>query len=339
MKKILVVGSGLSGSVISRKLAENGNFSITIIEKRDEIGGNVFDYINSKGIRVHKYGPHLFHTNNKKVVDFIFKYSDWIEYKHKVKAILKNGKYVTLPVNNETKNIVGEENIIETFYRPYSEKMWGIKLEELSPDIINRVPIRNDNNEYYFPDDKFQFIPKNGYSHFINNLLDHKNIIIKTKTTFEKQMENSFDYVFNSMPIDEYYDFKYGKLEYRSIKFHNINFPSPKLLPAVTINFTNNSKFTRMTEWKNLPNHGVNDDYTTITYEEPCSSSENNNEKYYPVKDLKGINRNLYNKYKGIQNKKVQFIGRLGLYSYLDMDQCINIALKTYENFLSKNLN
>ena len=110
------------------------------------------------------------------------------------------------------------------------------------------------------------------------------------------------------MPIDEYYDFKYGKLEYRSIKFHNINFPSPKLLPAVTVNFTNNSKFTRMTEWKNLPNHGVNDDYTTITYEEPCSSSENNNEKYYPVKDLKGINRNLYNKYKDIQNKKVQFI-------------------------------
>ena len=149
MKKILVVGSGLSGSVISRKLAETDKYLVFIVEKRNEIGGNVYDYENSKGIRIHKYGPHLFHTNNKKVVDFIKKYAEWIPYKHKVKAILKNGDYVTLPVNRETKKIVGQENIIETFFRPYSEKMWGIKLEELSPDILKRIPSRDDDNEYY----------------------------------------------------------------------------------------------------------------------------------------------------------------------------------------------
>lgn len=333
MKKILVVGSGLSGSVISRKLAETDKYLVFIVEKRNEIGGNVYDYENSKGIRIHKYGPHLFHTNNKKVVDFIKKYAEWIPYKHKVKAILKNGDYVTLPVNRETKKIVGQENIIETFFRPYSEKMWGIKLEELSPDILKRIPSRDDNNEYYFPDDKYQFIPKNGYSDFIKNLLNHKNIRIKTGVAFEKIMEKDFDYVFNSMPIDEYYNFQFGKLDYRSIKFHNIDFPSPKLLPAVCVNFTNRSKFTRMTEWKNLPNHGVNENYTTITYEEPCSFEQNNDERYYPVKDLEGKNKKLYNKYREINNQKVQFIGRLGLYSYLDMDQCINIALKTFENF------
>lgn len=337
MKSILIVGSGLSGSVIARKLVSH-KFKVVIIDKRDHIGGNVFDYTNSKGIRIHKYGPHLFHTNNKKVVDFIQKFSEWLEYKHKVKAILNDGRYVTLPVNKSTKKIVGEENIIETFFRPYSEKMWGMKLEDLNPDIINRVPSRDDDNEFYFPNDNYQLIPKKGYTDFVKKLTNHKNIEIRLNTCFERKMEKEYDYIFNSMPIDEYYDYKYGKLDYRSIKFHNIDFPSPKLLPVVTVNFTNKSKFTRMTEWKNLPEHGINENYTTITYEEPCSPQENNNERYYPVKDLIGKNRKIYLKYKKIKNEKVEFIGRLGLYSYLDMDQCISSALKSSENFLKKHL-
>jgi UDP-galactopyranose mutase len=269
-------------------------------------------------------------------LDFILNFSEWIEYKHKVKAILSDGTYVTLPVNNETKKIVGKNNIVEIFYRPYSEKMWDMKLEELNPDIINRVPIRNDFNEYYFPNDKYQLLPKNGYTNFIKNMLDHQNINVQTNKFFNKKMETEFDYIFNSMPIDEYYNFKYGKLDYRSMKFHNYDFPSPKLLPVAQVNFTNKGVYTRMTEWKNLPNHGINEEFTTITFEEPCSPEENNNEKYYPVKDLKGFNRSKYMKYKKIKNDKVEFIGRLGLYSYLNMDQCINIALKTSEKYLKK---
>jgi len=333
MKKILVVGAGLTGSVISRMLADN-NYKVTVIDKRNHIAGNVFDYINDKNIRVHKYGPHLFHTNNEKVVSFIKKFAHWVEYKHKVKAILKDGTYVTLPVNKQTKKIVGADNIVETFVRPYSEKMWGLKLEKISPDIINRVPVRDDDNEYYFPKDKYQLIPRDGYTLFVRNILDHKNIEVQTNTAFNRNMEKSFFHIFCSMPIDEYYKFKYGHLKYRSIKFHNIDFPSPKLLPVVTVNFTNKSKFTRMTEWKNIPNHGYNENFTTITYEEPCSFEENNNEKYYPVKDIDGENRSLYLKYKNIENKKVSFVGRLGMYSYLDMDQCINHALKVSNNFL-----
>jgi UDP-galactopyranose mutase len=334
MKKILVVGAGLTGSVISRMLADN-NYKVTVIDKRDHIAGNVFDYINDKNIRVHKYGPHLFHTNNEKVVSFIKKFAHWVEYKHKVKAILKDGTYVTLPVNSQTKKIVGADNIVETFIRPYSEKMWGLKLEKISPDIINRVPVRDDDNEYYFPKDKYQLIPRDGYTHFVRNILDHKNIEVQTNTAFNRKMEKDFFHVFCSMPIDEYYKFKYGHLKYRSIKFHNFDFPSPKLLPVVTVNFTNKGKFTRMTEWKNIPNHGYNENFTTITYEEPCSFEENNNEKYYPVKDIDGENRSLYLKYKNIENQKVSFVGRLGMYSYLDMDQCINHALKVSNNFLN----
>lgn len=336
MKKILIVGSGLSGSTIARILAEN-DFKIDLIDKRNHVGGNVYDFINSKKIRVHKYGPHLFHTNNEKVMRFLKKHSDWIEYKHKVKAILDNGEYVTMPVNKETLKVVGKDKIVNVLYRPYSEKMWGMKLEDISKDIINRLPIRNDNNEFYFPNDKYQFIPKDGYTRLIKNILNHYNISVEINQPFSKSMESKYDYIFNSMPIDEYYNFKYGKLDYRSIKFHTKHFNSPKLLPVVQVNFTNDSKFTRMTEWKNIPNHGENKLCTSITFEEPCSYEENNNERYYPVKDSKGINRDLYKKYKEIKNEKVKFIGRLGLYAYLDMDQAINAAMNTAKNFLKRN--
>jgi UDP-galactopyranose mutase len=332
-KKILVVGCGLSGAVISRILADSG-YQVKIIDKRDHIGGNIYDFVNDKNIRIHKYGPHLFHTNNKKVVDFIKSFAEWGEYKHKVKAILPDGNYVTLPVNKRTKEIVGESNIIETFFRPYSEKMWGLKLEEISPDVMNRVPVRDDDNELYFPNDKYQLLPKKGYTNFVNNLISHKDINIELNKIYSRELENDYHYIFNSMPIDQYYGFKFGKLKYRSIKFHHIDFPSPRLLPATTVNFTHKGPFTRMTEWKNLPNHGSNEEFTTITYEEPCDFEKNNNERYYPVKDLKGINRDLYLKYKSIKNQKVQFIGRLGLYSYLDMDQCINSAMKTAQAFV-----
>jgi len=172
--KILIVGAGFSGAVIARELAEDGH-EITVIDKRDHIGGNAFDYTNELGIRIHKYGPHLFHTNNKDVFEWLSRFTEWAPYFHKVKALLKNGQYVTLPINKETKQIVGEENVIETFIRPYSEKMWGMKLEEIDKQILNRVPIRDDNNELYFPDDEFQFMPKDGFEKLFYNILEHKN--------------------------------------------------------------------------------------------------------------------------------------------------------------------
>ena len=332
-RRILVVGAGLSGAVVARELADKGH-QVTVIDKRNHIAGNVFDYINEHGIRIHKYGPHLFHTKNKNVFMWLSRFTEWLPYKHKVKAILDNGRLVTLPVNKETKEAVGEDNIIETFIRPYTEKMWGMKLEDVSPNIINRVPIRDDDNEYYFPDDLYQYVPKDGYTKMVENIFNHKNISIELGKSFSKQMEDEFDHIFNSMPIDEYFNFQFGKLEYRSIRFHHTNLPSPKIFPVSQVNFTNKGPYTRIVEWKNIPGHGVNNLWTSLTYEEPCHYSENNDERYYPVRDVSGKLSSIYRKYLAIENPKVTFIGRLGNYAYLDMDQCINNSIKLIENFL-----
>lgn len=333
MDRVLVVGAGFSGSVVARILADAG-YKIDLIDKRDHIAGNAFDFFNDHGIRVHKYGPHLFHTSNKKVVEWLSRFCDWTPYQHKVKALLKDGRYVTLPVNRETAEIVGADNILDVFYRPYTKKMWGISLDELNPEIINRVPIRGDMNELYFPDDEFQALPLGGYTKLIGNIINHPKIHLSLSREFSKDMELNYLHVFNSMPIDEYFNFSLGRLPYRSIKFHNFDLPIPRILPSVTVNFTHDERYTRITEWKNLPNHGFSHAFTSITVEEPCSYEDNNYERYYPIKDAAGANLELYKKYKQMVPVNITFIGRCGLYAYLDMHQAVSVATSMAEDFL-----
>lgn len=332
MSRILIVGAGFSGAVIARELAEAGH-DIKIIDQRDHIGGNAYDHENEHGIRIHKYGPHIFHTNNEDVVNWLSKFTKWIPYQHKVKAILKDGQYVTLPVNKETKAIVGEENIIDTFFRPYTKKMWGLEIEDLDPDVLKRVPVRDDLNELYFPNDKFQFIPTDGYTTLFKNILDHPNIEITLNCKFEKSLETLFDFIFNSMPIDQYFDYVHGELPYRSIKFHHVNLPMSKTLPVACVNFTHAGPYTRITEWKNFPNHGINDTMTSLTYEEPCDYKDNDMERYYPVKDIAGHNREIYKKYRDMIPNNMQFIGRCGQYVYIDMDMAVASALAIVKRF------
>jgi len=333
MKSILIVGAGFSGAVIARELAEAGH-KVTIIDQRNHIGGNAYDY-DHEGIRIHKYGPHLFHTNNKEVVDWLSKFTEWVDYKHKVKAQLDDGTYVTLPVNRETKEIVGEENILDTFFRPYTLKMWGKTLDELDPSIINRIPTRDDDNELYFPNDEYQMMPKDGYTKLFENIFKHKYIKVFTGTKFSTSMEKKYDHVFNSMPIDEYFKYKHGELPYRSIKFHHKTVPMARVLPTATVNFTHDGPYTRVTEWKNIPNHGKDPKQTIITYEEPCDYKDNNKERYYPVKDVDGVNRETYKKYKEmVDTDRMTFIGRCGMYVYVDMHQAISSALATAKRFL-----
>ena len=320
----------------SLTLAEQGNL-ITLIDKRNHTAGNAYDYINEYGIRIHKYGPHLFHTSNQYVVNWLSKFTDWTPYKHKVKAMLENGTLVTLPVNKETAEIVGVENIIDIFFKPYTKKMWGLELSEIDSDIVNRVKIRTDLNDLYFPDDTFQALPKEGYTSLINNILDHKLIKTLLSSPFEKGMEKKFDHVFNSMPIDEYFEYKFGELPYRSIKFHTQTLPVPILFPVSVVNFTHAEKYTRVTEWKNLPNTNASKSHTTITIEEPCDFKDNQYERYYPVKDKLGLNREIYKKYSSLADKNMTFIGRCGLYSYLDMHQAVSSALNIAKEFINKN--
>ena len=335
-QKILVVGAGFSGATIARELADAG-FFVDIIDQRNHVAGNAYDYVNDIGIREHKYGPHLFHTSIDIVIEWVNKFSEWVPYYHKVKALLNNGMHVAFPVNNKTLEIVGRENILDTFFRPYTYKMWGVHLEQLDPQIINRVPIRNDDCELYFPKDKFQALPKNGYTNFIKNVLDNKNINLQLNTPFNKSIVKKYFYVFNSMPIDEYFDYRFGHLPYRSIKFHNFNLPVPYLLPTVTVNFTHSKKYSRVTEWKLLPNHGNSEEYTSITIEEPCDYIDNNYERYYPVKDISGDNTKLYNKYFSLIPHNMSFIGRCGQYVYIDMHQAINSSLLKAKKFITFN--
>ena len=332
MRKILIVGAGFSGSVLARVLAEK-KYSITIIDERNHIGGNAYDFLNEHNIRVHKYGPHLFHTSNRKVVEWLSRFTRWTPYRHKVKALLSNGTLVTLPVNKETAAIVGENKIIDTFYKPYTKKMWDMDINDIDPDILSRVPIRDDLNEDYFPNDDFQALPSDGYTAVFEKILNHPNINIQLNRSFVKGEELQYWHTFNSMPIDAYFNFEHGHLPYRSIRFHTSTVFVPKLFPVATVNFTHAESFTRVTEWKNLPNSEFPLGCTTITVEEPCDYKDNNFERYYPVKDKKGINRDLYKLYESQTPKNMTFIGRCGLYAYLDMHQAINIALSIGEKF------
>lgn len=334
--KILIVGCGFSGAVIARELAEAG-IQVVVIDKRDHIGGNCYDYIdNDTGIRVHKYGPHIFHTSNERVVSWLSRFTKWNKYEHKVRAMLPDGTTVPMPPNKETLEKIGKENILDVLFKPYTKKMWGVELEDLNPDIINRVPIREDDNDLYFPKDKYQLMPVDGYTAIFEKILDHEKITIRLATKFDKLMESDYGHVFNSMPIDEYFDYIYGELPYRSIKFHNFTLPSPSILELPTINFTNDGPFTRVTEWKKYPAHGENIYQTVITYEEPLDYRLNDYERYYPIKDVDGINRALYKKYAALTPNNMSFIGRCGQYIYIDMHQAVSSSLKIARNFVKK---
>jgi len=323
-QNILVVGAGLSGSVVARELAGAGH-TITVIDQRSHIGGNCYDE-TLNGVRVHKYGPHLFHTNNIKVVEWLTQFTEWVEYKHKVKAYYQD-TFLTLPPNRQTQDIL-KDKLVDVIYKPYTLKMWGTL--DIHGDIINRVKVRDDDNEYYFPNDQYQFLPFNGYTELFNNILIYHSIKVKLNTSYHKDMEQEYDHVFNSMPIDQYYDYSYGELPYRSIKFHN-QFSNDFAMPTPVVNFTDNDIYTRITKWDMFPNHGSGEVYTK---EEPCDYKDNNMERYYPVKDVAGTNKVVYNRYKDIENKKVTFIGRCGLYVYLDMDMAVASALAITKKYL-----
>ena len=333
----MVIGAGLSGATVARVLAEAG-YKVTVMDKRSHVAGNAYDCINEFGIRVHHYGPHLFHTSNMRVVKWLSRFTSWIEYRHFVKAALQDGRLVPFPVNKKTLEIVRQEDILDTFYRPYTTKMWGVPFDQVAQSTIDRVKVRSDDCDDYFPNDLFQGVPQNGYTEMVKNILDHDLIDVYLNKNANLNAVSTFKHVFNSSAIDQFFQYRYGHLPYRSIKFHHHNIPVPSALPVVSVVlFTDNSPFTRMTEWKNLPGHGSNSQMTTITVEEPCDYKDNNFERYYPVRDRNGVNVAIYRKYKKLVPANMTFIGRLGNYAYIDMDQAVSSALAVARSFVRAN--
>ena len=316
----LIVGAGFAGAVYARELADAGH-TVTVIDKRYHIGGNAYDYWNDSGILIHKYGPHIFHTDNERVFAWLSRFTHWAEYKHRILAKYK-GKYFPFPPNNDVH--MSDELIRDIFYRPYSEKMWGIPYEQLSEKIINRQRKRNNTNPYTFTD-QYQCMPIGGYTKLFEKIFEGIDVYLNTE--FDKSMEADYDHVFNSMPIDVYYDYKYGELPYRSIRFEHVTIPDELVYDTAQTNFTTTTGPTRVTEWKHFPCHG-NPDCTALTFEYPVDYRANGMERYYPVLDADGENKATYDKYANEQNDKVTFIGRCGTYQYLDMHQVINQSLQ-----------
>ncbi|PWB82704.1 MAG: UDP-galactopyranose mutase [Methylocystaceae bacterium] len=376
-KKILIVGAGFAGAVHARVLAECG-YSVDLIDRRNHIGGNAYDYTDENGIRVHAYGPHLFHTKNSKIIDWLSRFGNLVPYEHKVRALLPSGQTAPLPINLDTLNIVFDSNLnspteaaeflgrlsvplaaprsaaeylyskigrelTDLFFRPYTKKMWGFDLEEMSAAVVKRIPLNFDRVDTYFYKDEIQVLPQSGYTVLFESMLDHPSIRVHLSVMFAHDMLNDYSFCFNSMPIDEFYQYQFGDLPYRSIKFHSRTelATTGNTEPSWSVtNFTDLGPYTRETAWHILPYHLVSETgKRTFTREEPCDYKDNNFERYYPVKTADERYQKIYQQYHQLscsQEKSISFIGRCGTYQYLDMDQVINQSLANVNVWLAQ---
>lgn len=363
--KALIVGAGISGITLARLLAEKGHY-ITIIDRRNHIGGNCYDYFDEDSICIHKYGTHIFHTDNKEVWDFVSRFTQWYPYQHKVLGLI-DGMEVPIPFNLNSINQVFPkflaerltQKLIETFgfnvkvpilklreagdndllflanyiyekvFLHYTLKQWGMKPEDLDPFVTGRVPVYISRDNRYFQN-KYQGIPLKGYTVMMQTMLNHKNIVVKLATPFSHKMESDYDRVFYSGPIDEYFDYKFGELPYRSLRFEFVRFDQPNFQSNSVINYPCNYDFTRIGEYKYFLN--TNSSFTVVSYEFPQEFVRGQNFRYYPINN--NHSANIYDKYHKIsrENNKIYFFGRLGDYRYYDMDvaikRCIELSSK-----------
>ena len=361
-KSVLVVGAGFAGASYARELAEAGHL-VTLIDQRPHLAGNAYDEVSADGVRVHRYGPHLFHTNNAGVVAWLRRFGTLVPYEHRVEAIVPSGQLVPLPVNRRTINAVFGVSLADSaavaaflaaqgepigqprnageylrahigpvltdlFFRPYTRKMWALDLEDMDTSVIQRIPLRDDEEDRYFPGDRFQFLVQDGYTALFERLLDHERIRVTLSQPFEREMLNDYGACFNSMPIDVFFDSVFGALPYRSIRFHHRSEPDGYGQGhAAVLNYTDAGPYTRQTDWSRLPDHRVvASGRKTVTVEEPCDYADNAMERYYPVKTSDGRYEAIYLRYKALseQSGACRFIGRCGTYKYLDMHQVIN---------------
>jgi UDP-galactopyranose mutase len=364
----LIVGAGFAGSVLAERLAADADKRVLLIDRRSHIGGNAYDYYNDAGVLVHLYGPHIFHTNSQQIADYLSRFTQWRPYEHRVLAST-DGMLVPIPINRTTINRlynldltpeevaaflaaraepvdvvrtskdvviskVGHE-LYEKFFRGYTRKQWGIDPSELDRSVTSRVPTRTCDDDRYFTD-SFQMMPLNGYTRMFENMLDYPGIKIMLNTDFREIMGDiRYDKLIYTGPIDEYFDFRYGKLPYRSLDFKHETLNQKCFQPVAVVNYPSEDvPYTRITEYKHLT--GQTHRKTSISYEFPCDEGD----PYYPVP--RAENQVLYRKYLALarQTPNVEFVGRLATYRYYNMDQVVAQALATFDKIIgARNLN
>src|SRR5665213_274446 len=308
----LVVGAGFAGSVLAERLASGSDCRVLICDKRPHIGGNAYDHYNEHGILVHKYGPHIFHTNSLEVFEYLSRFTEWRPYEHRVLASV-DGMHLPIPIN------------LDTINRLYGLKLTSFEFEQfLDSSVIARVPVRTNRDDRYFGD-TYQAMPLHGYTRMFENMLDHRNIKILLNTDYrEIQDEIPYREMIYTGPIDEFFDYQFGKLPYRSLEFKHETKEMEVYQDAPVVNYPNTHAYTRVTEFKYLT--GQKHPKTSIVFEFPRSEGD----PYYPVP--RAQNAELYAQYKELADAEpnVHFVGRLATYKYYNMDQITAQALSTY---------
>lgn len=352
---ILIIGAGFAGATCARELADAG-YQVLLLDRRGHIAGNAYDEYDAHGVLIHRYGPHLFHTNASRVFEWLSRFTEWHAYEHRVLAEV-DGKRLPIPINRTTLNrlygleldeegvaaylesvreprapvrtsedvvlnSVGRE-LCEKFFRGYTRKQWGLDLSELSAGVAARIPTRTDDDDRYFTD-THQALPRDGYTRLFERMLDHPNIRVVLNTEFgDVNAEVTPSHTVYTGPIDAYFGYRYGSLPYRSLAFAHEHLEDTEWFQEVgTVNFPNQYAFTRITEFKHAT--GQSHPGTSIVREYPRAEGD----PYYPIP--KPENEALYQRYKALTKAEtgVTFVGRLAQYRYYNMDQVVAAALK-----------
>jgi UDP-galactopyranose mutase len=358
MSEVLIVGAGYAGCVCARELAEWGR-DIVLIDRRPHIAGNAYDELDAHGVLIHRYGPHIFHTNSEPIFTFLSRFTEWRPYEHRVLSRV-DGQLYPIPINRTTINklhgwnlseeevaqylesvreprdkvktsedvvlsSVGRE-LCDKFFRGYTRKQWGLDLSDLRAGVAARIPTRTNDDDRYFTD-TYQAMPVEGYTRMFERMLDHPRIQVKVSTSFEEiRPEIRARHTVYSGPVDSYFNYCYGKLPYRSLEFVHERLPDQQWFqPVGTVNYPNDFEFTRITEFKHLS--GQEHPGTSIVREYPRAEGE----PYYPIPT--DANEQQYQQYKALveQEKNVTFVGRLAEYRYYNMDQVVGAARRAVE--------
>ncbi len=367
----LIVGAGFAGSVLAERIATQLNKKVLIVDKRFHIGGNCYDYTDDNGILVHQYGPHIFHTQAKKVWDYLSQFTEWHPYFHRVLADVEgikvpvpfnfNSLYKVFPegyasklealllekygfglkvpilklMENDNKDLKFlADYIYKHVFVGYTMKQWGLKPEEIDFSVTARVPVYTSRDDRYFQD-TYQGIPQKGYTKIFEKLLSHPNIHVLLKTDYKDIIEDiKFDKMIYTGALDTFFDKIHGELPYRSLIFDFKSYNQTKFQEVAQVNYPNSHDYTRITEFRHfLPSES---NKTTIAKEYPTNYKEGLNDPYYPIPNDENHKR--YELYKKEAEKlnNVFFVGRLAEYKYYNMDQIVGVALMEFEKNISK---
>ena len=356
---VLVVGAGFAGSVMAERLAADAGLKVLVVDRRPHIAGNAFDCLDDAGVMIHRYGPHIFHTNSEEIFSYLSRFTDWRPYEHRVLGQV-DGRLVPIPINRTTLNTLYDAGLdtdedaaaflaaratpianVETsedvvigavghelyckFFRGYTRKQWGLDPSQLDKSVTARVPTRTNTDDRYFTD-KFQAMPAAGYTEMFKRILAHPNITVMLDTDFRMLgSQVTYDRMVYTGPIDEFYEHRFGKLPYRSLRFEHQTVDTEHYQDVATVNYPSEDvPFTRITEYKHLT--GQSHPKTSITREYPTSDGD----PYYPIP--REENAALYKRYQALADaeQSVTFVGRLATYKYYNMDQVVGQALAAY---------